>query len=606
MNTNPYYNYYPPPNGNFPGAPNPMYNSYAPPPFIPPQMLPQKENIILAKTYLPESYYDDVIDNLELITLHMINDIKTLTKKQKSIQTKAMDSSLLKEKREDIRETFDKVEEKRDEQQKRILTCFQSTKERIRKYLDNKFPPLLTNISKFNEDITANKDAVTSQMKDIDKSLYNENEDVKKLLTKVNDPFIKYSAEKVYYPRKESELEFAMRLAKKYQGDENELPQSENEPEPEPEPVEESESESEEPPLIEVNPNPDEAYIDGGSHKTEVLSERSKDSEEEIENFRKFRSCANSVLAIQKCLMLKTRKIYERIRNFNDSLLNIEEYIDTLLENLLQHPFEVIIKHKTQININKKIDQDKLDDFILLILNTLLEQTTQVKINRTFAFFFKRYIFNYDFVPKYFFSLFERRRIKYVPNGEMNHSEKQFVLIMKIIINIFVYENLLSKALHNPGTAQGYNFKLIASLFYHKIILYYQGWNKQKSEFTNDVDLFLRNTQLHGIGEYDLDKIKDDERTIVLRKELKEVSVLRKEEIEEAIEYKNRNYRSVVTYNPDTKMDEIEEISKMVFSKDNIQAVLYRNSKVDIMKMLLVWVDRVIGFMDSHHFGFND
>jgi hypothetical protein len=322
MNTNPYYNYYPPPNGNFPGAPNPLYNSYAPPPFIPPQMLPQKENIILAKTYLPESYYDDVIDNLELVTLHMINDIKTLTKKQKSIQTKAMDSSLLKEKREDIRETFDKVEEKRDEQQKRILTCFQSTKERIRKYLDNKFPPLLTNISKFNEDITANKDAVTSQMKDIDKSLYNENEDVKKLLTKVNDPFIKYSAEKVYYPRKESELEFAMRLAKKYQGDENELPQSEDEPEPEPEPVQESESESEEPPLIEVNPNPDEAYVDGKSRKTEVLSERSKDSEEELENFRKFRSCANSVLAIQKCLMLKTRKIYERIRNFNDSLLS--------------------------------------------------------------------------------------------------------------------------------------------------------------------------------------------------------------------------------------------------------------------------------------------
>ena len=41
------------------------------------------QNVALDNTYLPRNYYDDIIDNLELVSLNMINDLKSLIKSNK-------------------------------------------------------------------------------------------------------------------------------------------------------------------------------------------------------------------------------------------------------------------------------------------------------------------------------------------------------------------------------------------------------------------------------------------------------------------------------------------------------------------------------------------
>ena len=58
-----------------------------------PQLSSNGNPIILANTHLPRSYYDDINDNLELITLNMINDLKVLIKNQKVVKVAQFDTT---------------------------------------------------------------------------------------------------------------------------------------------------------------------------------------------------------------------------------------------------------------------------------------------------------------------------------------------------------------------------------------------------------------------------------------------------------------------------------------------------------------------------------
>ena len=54
-----------------------------------------EHNYVIANTYLPKNYYEDIQDNLELISLNMINDLKTLIKNQKKTKVAKFDTTLI-------------------------------------------------------------------------------------------------------------------------------------------------------------------------------------------------------------------------------------------------------------------------------------------------------------------------------------------------------------------------------------------------------------------------------------------------------------------------------------------------------------------------------
>ena len=613
-----------------------------------PVIIPQTNNvgkIILADTHLPRSYYDDILDNLELVSLNIVNDIKTLIKNQKNMKVNRFQSNILSNMKNSIKEQFYEVEQFREKEKLKILDEFKNSKSDIGNFLKDKFKPIQDILDTFRSNLKTDKREVSSKMGQIEEALYRENENVKKLLTNSKDPYLKYSAEHVYYPEKESELQFAIRLKQKYQNiPEEELigldsvlklnkpkrpPRKKKEPKKEEEPKEEEKKEEpkEEPkpiqPIIiqappqevvivqeEEHPKEETEKEDTDEEEIEEEKEEEKEEEEEEESEesekpkkkekrekpRDFKTVAKAVVAAQKLIIIKRLKIYSRIREFNDSLLAIEEYVESLMESILAKPFENIEKYNVKIDIKKKFQRDKLDDFLKYITEALLIKTTQVKINRTFSFFFRRYIFQMDLVPTQFFSLFERRRLNYNPGKSLSQSEQEFVLIMKLILNTLVYDNLLSKA--DDQTNIGYNFKLIATVFYYRVILYYQKELPiNDTEFNNKNDAFLA-AQIDNYGS----KVNDKH----LKDELKKLEIIRKEELDEIIKFKEENAKNIVTYCPDTLPDEVEELRDLVLPFEEIELYLRTKTNFDLMANLLKWVKQVIKLMYSHHDGYND
>ena len=606
-----------------------------------PVIIPQTNNlgrIILSDTHLPRSYYDDIIDNLELVTLNIVNDIKTLIKNQRKMKVNKFQSNILTNMKSSIKEQFYEVEHFREKEKLKIIDEFKNSKTDIGNFLKEKFKPIQDILEKFRDDLKADKREISSKMGQIESALYNENEDVKKLLTNSKDPFIKYAAEKVYYPEKKSELELAIELKKKYNGMEDEdlvglesvikpikpierrkyvPPPKKEEPPPqqppEPQPVIVQQPQ----PIVIIQQPPQEE-----KKVTEPKKETEEDEEEEIEEEKeeeeeeeeekeeekpkkkepkkpptKFKIIAYVVVAAQKLNIIRRLKIYSRIKEFNDSLLNIEEYLESLMEQFLQKPFENIEKYKVKLDMKKKIHRDKLEDFLKYISEALLIKTTQVKINRTFSFFFRRYIFQLDLVPLQFFSLFERRRIAYAPAKELSQELQEFVLIMKVILNTMVYENLLSKA--DNKTNIGYNFKLIATVVYYTVILYYQkAIPKNDTEFNNSNAHFL---EAH-LKSYDKDANIDK----YFKSELQKLDIILKEELDEIIKLREENTKNIITYTPDTNPDEVEELRDLVLPFGEVELYLRTKTNFDLMGNLLKWVKQVIKLMYSHHDGYND
>ena len=166
-----------------------------------PVIIPQNNylgRIILSDTHLPRSYYDDIIDNLELVTLNIVNDIKTLIKNQRKMKVNKFQSNILTNMKSSIKEQFYEVEHFREKEKLKIIDEFKNSKTDIGNFLKEKFKPIQDILEKFRDDLKADKREISSKMGQIESALYNENEDVKKLLTNSKDPFIKYAAEKEY------------------------------------------------------------------------------------------------------------------------------------------------------------------------------------------------------------------------------------------------------------------------------------------------------------------------------------------------------------------------------------------------------------------------
>ena len=115
----------------------------APPPqptqiFIPsnnigPQLSSNGNPIILANTHLPRSYYDDIIDNLELVSLNMINDLKVLIKNQKNMKVSQFDVNEFIDLKDAVREQFLDVKDIRDEHKNKLMEDFAKAKKDIKK-----------------------------------------------------------------------------------------------------------------------------------------------------------------------------------------------------------------------------------------------------------------------------------------------------------------------------------------------------------------------------------------------------------------------------------------------------------------------------------------
>jgi len=574
------------------------------------------QNVALDNTYLPRNYYDDIIDNLELVSLNMINDLKSLIKSQKKIKVNRFDKNSLTNLSGAVKEQFFDVGEIRERQKQKIFEEFQNAETDIENFLKDKFKPSQELFKEFENDLKSDKQSINYRLNGILDSLKIEDHNVRRLLLHSKDPLIKYAAQKVYYPNRPSDLELAINWRKKYGTDEdrkkiNELlaqyplkfpmdNKNDNEPSEHPSRKEtarinnllknqiefQSDNES--------NDNKGESDSESESDSSNQTSEteRNRRLERKKQVLNNLRIIAFSVIAARKLLLIKRWKKFNRIKDFSKSLVNAEEYIEKLFEKFLFSVFNNIEQFNERFDLTNKFHIDKLESFLKDITDNLIIKTTKVKINRTLSLFFRSYIFQLDIVPKEFFSKFERLRIQYVPNGELNDDQKKFVIVMKFILNTLVYENLIQRINETKNKIAAYNFKIIATIFYYSFILYYRNtFPKFQEEFDND-----HQEQNFYQSIYKPSK-KIDNR---FQNALKKLEHLREKQIEKLKKYKEINRVYIVKYEPDNLDDDIEELKNSLLPYEDIQIYLNTPTDYDLIDNIEKWVDNVLKYMYAH------
>ena len=574
------------------------------------------QNVALDNTYLPRNYYDDIVDNLELVSRNMINDLKSLIKSQKKIKVNRFDKNSLTNLSGAVKEQFFDVGEIRERQKQKIFEEFQNAETDIENFLKDKFKPSQELFKEFENDLKSDKQSINYRLNGILDSLKIEDHNVRRLLLHSKDPLIKYAAQKVYYPNRPSDLELAINWRKKYGTDEdrkkiNELlaqyplkfpmdNKNDNEPSEHPSRKEtarinnllknqiefQSDNES--------NDNKGESDSESESDSSNQTSEteRNRRLERKKQVLNNLRIIAFSVIAARKLLLIKRWKKFNRIKDFSKSLVNAEEYIEKLFEKFLFSVFNNIEQFDERFDLTNKFHIDKLESFLKDITDNLIIKTTKVKINRTLSLFFRSYIFQLDIVPKEFFSKFERLRIQYVPNGELNDDQKKFVIVMKFILNTLVYENLIQRINETKNKIAAYNFKIIATIFYYSFILYYRNtFPKFQEEFDND-----HQEQNFYQSIYKPSK-KIDNR---FQNALKKLEHLREKQIEKLKKYKEINRVYIVKYEPDNLDDDIEELKNFLLPYEDIQIYLNSATDYDLIDNIEKWVNNVLKYMYAH------
>ena len=508
---------------------------------IGPQLSSNGNPIILSNTHLPRSYYDDIIDNLELVTLNMINDLKVLIKNQKNMKVSQFDTTEFIDLKDTVREQFLDVKDFRDNHKNKLIEDFDKSKKEIKKYLEEKLLPGQNLLSQFGDDLKRDKKKFEENINICEDSLEEEHENAKELLLASSNWYIKTAAQRVFRPSEQSDLEKALRYKKMYGTEEDRRE------------VEEAYEEMKKSPLnIMVDNNPDEiedilnrqkelddlikkdkerlGLVDEDlkepkkkevdiyeeiefSEHCQSEKERTDSEEEELrdktlaeieEDYmeqlkganallekrkreRKFKVLALAIFATRKLKVIKEDKKIARIKEFNQTLLSVDEYLEKLLDEFMVKPKEAISQYKTRIDLTLSNNVEKLEEFMKNITDTLIIKTTKVKFGRTISTFFKRYIFDMDLVQPSFFSLFEKKRLVYVKGGEFDHNQKMFILIIKIIVGILIYV-VLYKETENTNPVIAYNFKLITTIMYYSIIVYYcHKFPKHKKLFNNEI-----------------------------------------------------------------------------------------------------------------------
>ena len=574
------------------------------------------QNVALDNTYLPRNYYDDIIDNLELVSLNMINDLKSLIKSQKKIKVNRFDKNSLTNLSGAVKEQFFDVGEIRERQKQKIFEEFQNAETDIENFLKDKFKPSQELFKEFENDLKSDKQSINYRLNGILDSLKIEDHNVRRLLLHSKDPLIKYAAQKVYYPNKPSDLELAINFKKKYGTDEdrkkiNELlskyplkfpMENNNENVPSEHPSRKGttrinnllKNQIEFQSDNESNDNKGESDSESESDSSNQTSETEKNRrlERKKQVLNNFRIISFSIIAARKLLLIKRWKKFNRIKDFSKSLVNTEEYIEKLFDKFLFGVFNNIEQFNERFDLSNKYHVDKLESFLKDITDNLIIKTTKVKINRTLSLFFRSYIFQLDIVPKEFFSKFERLRIQYIPNGELNDDQKKFVIIMKFIINTLVYENLIQRINETKNKIASYNFKIIATIFYYSFILYYKDiFPKFKEEFDND---YQEQNFYQSI--YKPSK-KIDNR---FQNALKKLEHLREKQIEKLKKYKEINRVYIVKYEPDNLDDDIEELKNSLLPYEDIQIYLNTPTDYDLIDNIEKWVDNVLKYMYAH------
>ena len=603
--------------------------------------------IILANTHLPRSYYDDIIDNLELVSLNMINDLKVLIKNQKNIKVSQFDTTEFVDLKDTIREQFLDVKDFRDENKNKLIEQFAKSKRDIKKFLEDKLLPGQSLLSQFGEDLKRDKKKFEDNINTCEESLELEHENAKELLLSSSDWYVRTAAQKVFTPSEPSDLEKALKYKRMYGTEEDRKE------------VEEALKEAKKSPMnILVDNNPDEIddilnrqkelddlikkdkerlglveedLIEPKKKKVEIYEEiefsehcqsekeRTDSDEEELRDKsaaemeqdymdqikganallekkkreRKFKVLALAIFASRKLKVMKEEKKIARIKEFNQTLLSVDEYLEKLLTEFMVKPKEAIMQHKTRIDLTLSNNVEKLEEFMKNITDTLIIKTTKVKFGRTISTFFKRYIFDMEIVQPSFFSLFEKKRIVYVKNGELTHDQKMFVLIMKVIIGILIYV-VLYKETENTNPVISYNFKLITTIMYYSIIVYYcHKFPKHKKLFNNET------TDNDIVEEYKPDtKIIEEP---FFKKVVMRYFDYKRKLNSEIMEIKENNAKNIVGYKPDHLTDEIEEISNMLLPFEQIQTYLQTKTNFDVMEALELWANHTIEIIESHN-----
>ena len=603
--------------------------------------------IILANTHLPRSYYDDIIDNLELVSLNMINDLKVLIKNQKNIKVSQFDTTEFVDLQDTIREQFLDVKDFRDENKNKLIEQFAKSKRDIKKFLEDKLLPGQSLLSQFGEDLKRDKKKFEDNINTCEESLELEHENAKELLLSSTDWYVRTAAQKVFTPNEPSDLEKALKYKRLYGTEEDRKE------------VEEALEEAKKSPMnILVDNNPDEIddilnrqkelddlikkdkerlglveedLVEPKKKKLEIYEEiefsdhcqsereRTDSDEEELldksaaemdqdymdqikganallekkRRERKFKVLALAIFASRKLKVMKEEKKKARIQEFNQTLLSVDEYLEKLLYEFMVKPKDAIAQYKTRIDLTLPNNVEKLEEFMKNITDTLIIKTTKVKFGRTISTFFKRYIFDMEIVQPSFFSLFEKKRIVYVKNGELTHEQKMFVLIMKVIIGILIYV-VLYKETENTNPVISYNFKLIATIMYYSIIVYYcHKFPKHKKLFNNET------TDNDIVEEYKPDtKIIEEP---FFKKVVMRYFDYKRKLNSEIMEIKENNAKNIVGYKPDHLTDEIEEISNMLLPFEEIQTYLQTKTNFDVMEALELWANHTIEIIESHN-----
>jgi hypothetical protein len=181
---------------------------------IGPQISSNGNPIILANTHLPRSYYDDIIDNLELVSLNMINDLKVLIKNQKNVKVSQFDTTEFINLKDAVKEQFMDVKDFRESQKNKLIDEFSKTKKSIKKFLEEKFQPGQALLGKFAEDLKRDKQKFNDNINSCEDSLNEESDNIRKLLLSSTDWYVKVASQKVYQPHDPSDLENALKLKK--------------------------------------------------------------------------------------------------------------------------------------------------------------------------------------------------------------------------------------------------------------------------------------------------------------------------------------------------------------------------------------------------------
>ena len=620
---------------------------YIPSNNVGPQLSSNGNPIILSNTHLPRSYYDDIIDNLELVSLNMINDLKVLIKNQKNMKVSQFDTTEFVDLKDTIREQFLDVKDIRDEHKNKLIEQFAKSKKEIKKFLEDKLLPGQALLSQFGEDLKRDKRKFEENINICQESLEEEHENTKELLLSSTDWYVRTAAQKVFLPNEPSDLQKALKYKRMYGTEEDRKE------------VEEALELAKKSPLnIIVDNNPDEIEdilnrqkelddlikkdkerlgiveedlvepkkkevdmyeeVEFSEHcqsekertdsdeeelRDKTIAEMEQDYMDQIKGAnallekkkreRKFKVLALAIFATRKLKVMKEEKKIARIKEFNQTLLSVDEYLEKLLYEFMVKPKEAIAQYKTRIDLTLSNNVEKLEEFMKNITDTLIIKTTKVKFGRTISTFFKRYIFDMEIVQPSFFSLFEKKRIVYVKGGELDHDQKMFVLVMKVIVGILIYV-ILYKETENTNPVIAYNFKLITTIMYYSIIVYYcHKFPKHKKLFNNEI-----------LDDDIVTQYKPDTKIIeenFYKKVLMRYLDYKRKLNGEVMTIKENNAKNIVGYKPDHLTDEIEEISNMLLPFEEIQTYLQTKTNFDVMEALELWANHTIEIIESHN-----